>query len=49
MARSPSNYDLREVKPRLVDILKGLAPLAFEDQLSDDFDATLLPLNAVDL
>lgn len=49
MARSSCNYDVREVKLRLVDILKGLAPLAFEDQFLDAFDATLLPLKAVDL
>lgn len=36
-------------KARLVDILKGLAPLASDDQLPDDLDVTLLPLKAVDL
>jgi antitoxin VapB len=36
-------------KARLVDILKGLAPLAPNDQFPDDLDTTLLPLKAVDL
>ena len=49
MARSSSNLDVREAKPRLLDILKGLTLLASEDQFQDDFDATLLPLKAVDL
>ena len=38
-----------EPKVRLLDILKGLAPLASEDQVPEDLDATLLPLRAVDL
>jgi antitoxin VapB len=38
-----------EPKARLVDILKGLTPLAAEDQFPDDLNATLLPLKAVDL
>ena len=49
MARSSSNLDVREAKPRLLDILKGLTLLASNDQFPDDFDATLLPLKAVDL
>lgn len=49
MARSSSNFDVREAKPRLLDILKGLAILASDDQFPDDFDETLLPLKAVDL
>jgi len=49
MARSSSNFDVREAKPRLLDILKGLTLLAADDQFPDDFDATLLPLKAVDL
>ena len=38
-----------EPKARLVDILKGLVPLASDDQFPDDLDTTLLPLKAVDL
>lgn len=38
-----------EPKARLLDILKGLAPLASDDQFPDDLNATLLPLKAVDL
>jgi antitoxin VapB len=38
-----------EPKARLLDILKGLTPLASEDQFPEDLDATLLPLRAVDL
>ena len=49
MARSSTNFDVREAKPRPLDILKGLTLLASDDQFPDDFDATLLPLKAVDL
>jgi len=49
MARSSSNFDVCEAKPRLLDILKGLTLLAADDQFTDDFDATLLPLKAIDL
>jgi len=49
MNRSSSNFDVREAKPRLLDLLKGLTLLASDDQFPDDFDATLLPLKAVDL
>jgi len=49
MARSSSNFDMREAKPRLLDILKGLNLLASDDQFPDDFDATLLLLKAVNL
>jgi len=49
MTRSSSNFDVRKAKPRLIDILKGLTLLASNDQFPDDFDATLLPLKAVDL
>jgi len=38
-----------EPKARLLDILKGLAPLPSDDQFPDDLDVTLLPLKAVDL
>lgn len=38
-----------EPKARLLDILKGLAPLASDDHFPEDLDATLLPLKAVDL
>lgn len=38
-----------EPKARLLDILKGLTPLASENQFPEDLDATLLPLRAVDL
>jgi antitoxin VapB len=38
-----------EPKARLLDILKGLSPLASDDQFPGDLDATLLPLKAVDL
>lgn len=48
MARSSSNFDVRETKPRLLDILKGLTLLTSDDQFPDDFDE-LLPLKAVDL
>lgn len=49
MARSSSNFDVRETEARLLDILKGLTLLASDDQSPDDFDATLLPLKTVDL
>ena len=49
MARSSSNLDVREAKPRLLDILKGLTLLASDDQFPHEFNATLLPLEAVDL
>ena len=38
-----------ELKVRLLDILKGLAPLTSDDQFPDGLDATLLPLKTVDL
>lgn len=40
-----------EPKPRpgLVETLRSLAPLAAEDGLPDDLDATLLPLRDIDL
>lgn len=49
MARSSYNFDVREAKPRLLNILKGLTLLASNDQFPDDLDATLLPLKAVNL
>lgn len=38
-----------EPKARLLDILKGLAPLTSDVKFPDGLDATLLPLKAVDL
>ena len=38
-----------EPKARLLDILRGLAPLPSDDQLPDDLNASLLSLKAVDL
>jgi len=38
-----------EPEARLLDILKGLAPLTSDDQFPNGLDATLLPLKAVDL
>ena len=39
----------REPKARFLYILRGLSALASKDQFPDDPDATLLPLEAVDL
>jgi antitoxin VapB len=38
-----------EPRPNLLETLRSLAPLALEDALPEDLNATLLPLKDVDL